>query len=58
MSAEPGGKTTWTNWAGNQSFTAHVAAPASEEEVVALVRAALAAVRASAPRAPGTRSRP
>lgn len=33
---------TWTNWAGNQSCTARLAAPASEREVVEQVRAALA----------------
>ena len=32
----------WTNWAGNQSFQASVAAPASEDEVVSAVRSALA----------------
>jgi FAD/FMN-containing dehydrogenase len=34
---------TWTNWAGNHSCQARVAAPASEQEVVAEVRRALAA---------------
>jgi FAD/FMN-containing dehydrogenase len=33
---------TWTNWAGNQSCHARVAAPASEQEVVEEVRAARA----------------
>jgi FAD/FMN-containing dehydrogenase len=33
----------WTNWAGNQSFEASVAAPASEDDVVSAVRSALAA---------------
>jgi FAD/FMN-containing dehydrogenase len=33
---------TWSNWAGNQSFEARVASPASEEEVVEHVRRALA----------------
>jgi FAD/FMN-containing dehydrogenase len=42
MSGPIDGTRTWTNWAGNQSFSAHVAAPASEDDVVALVRAALA----------------
>ena len=32
----------WTNWAGNQSCAARVATPASEDEVVAEVRRALA----------------
>ena len=35
-------RTTWTNWAGNQSFAAAVASPVSEEDVVAAVRAAIA----------------
>ncbi len=34
---------TWTNWAGNQSCEARVAAPADEAEVVAEVRRAIAA---------------
>jgi FAD/FMN-containing dehydrogenase len=34
---------TWTNWAGNQSCPARVVQPASEDEVVAEVRRALAA---------------
>jgi FAD/FMN-containing dehydrogenase len=34
---------TWANWAGNQSCAARVATPASEAEVVAEVRRALAA---------------
>jgi FAD/FMN-containing dehydrogenase len=34
--------TTWTNWVGNQSFAARVVAPASEDEVVEHVRAAIA----------------
>ena len=33
----------WTNWVGNQTFAADVAAPASEAEVVELVRRAIAA---------------
>jgi FAD/FMN-containing dehydrogenase len=33
---------TWSNWAGNQSFAARVVMPASEDEVVAEVRRALA----------------
>jgi FAD/FMN-containing dehydrogenase len=33
---------SWTNWAGNQSFDARVAVPASEDDVVAEVRRALA----------------
>jgi FAD/FMN-containing dehydrogenase len=33
---------TWTNWVGSQSFRARVATPASEDEVVAEVRRALA----------------
>jgi FAD-linked oxidoreductase len=33
--------TTWTNWAGNQSFPARVASPASEDEVIEHVRRAL-----------------
>jgi FAD/FMN-containing dehydrogenase len=33
--------TTWSNWVGNQSFTAgHAGAPRDEEEVIALVREA------------------
>ena len=36
------GRTAWTNWVGNQSFPAHVATPASEDEVVEHVRRALA----------------
>ena len=40
--ATGGGRSTWTNWVGNQSFAAHVAAPASEDEVVEHVRAAIA----------------
>ena len=43
VSAAAGGeRSTWTNWAGNQSFAAHVEAPASEDEVVEHVRAAIA----------------
>jgi hypothetical protein len=38
-----GGRSTWTNWVGNQSFSAQIAAPANEDEVVAHVRAAIAA---------------
>jgi FAD-linked oxidoreductase len=33
----------WTNWVGNQTFAAEVAAPASEAEVVECVRRAIAA---------------
>ena len=43
-------RTTWTNWVGNQSFTAAVETPAGEDEVVEHVRRALAdgtAVRAA-----------
>jgi FAD/FMN-containing dehydrogenase len=40
--ASDGGTTIWVNWVGNQSFTAHVAAPADEQEVVDYVRAAAA----------------
>ena len=34
---------TWTNWAGNQSCEARVAAPADEAEVIAEVRRAIEA---------------
>jgi FAD/FMN-containing dehydrogenase len=37
-----GEQTSWTNWAGNQSFQARVASPASEDEVAEHVRHALA----------------
>ena len=40
-----GGRSTWTNWVGNQSFARTIAAPASEDEVVAHVRAAIAPAR-------------
>jgi FAD/FMN-containing dehydrogenase len=40
--AADAGKSDWTNWVGNQTFAAQVAAPASEDEVVAHVRAASA----------------
>lgn len=37
---------SWTNWAGNQSFVAgQIAAPSSEDELIALVRDAAAAKR-------------
>ena len=38
-----GGRATWTNWVGNQSFVADLATPRSEGEVVEHVRAAIAA---------------
>ena len=38
-----GGRATWTNWVGNQSFVADLATPRSEDEVVAHVRTAIAA---------------
>ena len=38
-----GGRATWTNWVGNQSFAAELATPRSEDEVVEHVRAAIAA---------------
>jgi FAD/FMN-containing dehydrogenase len=41
--ATTGERTTWTNWAGNQSFEAAVATPAGEDEVVEHVRRAIAA---------------
>jgi FAD/FMN-containing dehydrogenase len=37
-----GERTTWTNWAGNQSCTARVETPVGEHEVAECVRAALA----------------
>ncbi|MDX6620981.1 MAG: hypothetical protein QOK36_3367 [Gaiellales bacterium] len=40
--AADGDATIWTNWVGNQSFAAHLAAPASEDEVVEYVRSAIA----------------
>jgi FAD/FMN-containing dehydrogenase len=40
--ASPGERRTWTNWAGNQSFTAAVVAPGGEDEVVEQVRRAVA----------------
>ena len=53
-----GGRATWTNWVGNQSFVAELATPRSEEEVVEHVRAAISAGKVSAPRAPATPARP
>ena len=37
-----GGRATWTNWVGNQSFVAELATPRREDEVVEHVRAAIA----------------
>lgn len=42
MLAAGGERTTWTNWAGNQAFTAGVVTPAGEDEVVERVRRAVA----------------
>ena len=38
-----GGRATWTNWVGNESFAAELATPRSEDEVVEHVRAAISA---------------